>query len=466
MGVFDSAFKLVHGAVNAVGDVVSAGHHIVTLDLHGLVTDAQKLVGDVGDFLKGTAGLGLGLTHVAAKYAGHVIPKALNSPPLEAAQLLIEGMKATTGSGEPIDGAEFQKGGKLFEEATEILIDAKPLEDRWNGAASKAYQEANNDHMHGVSGMSVSDMGIGKILNDEATQVSDTRKNLDDWSQYLYDFGLATSVVAMAGAPEVKLALDAAAATAGIAATGVAMDILVFNALQNGRQLLNEIDGYREAAKQVIPTDSACAPFGEDNKDHDQLPTRSKEEEGYKPPAPEKPFEYGPPATPYGSPSSAPSSAPTPGHVPAPAPTPSTGPMIPSPAAPTASAPAAGITSAPAASAAAGPLAPATSGSAPAQSVPAAASPAPAASPGPTVSTAAPSSASAGPAATAPAATRAPVASGLAPSPTAATSATPAAQAQPGPKMGQALNGSGRAPVDFAAEPDLTAAQLDVAATR
>lgn len=69
-----------------------------------------------------------------------------SSPILASAQLTIKGMKQTTGSGEPEDGADFKKSSAKYTEAGDLIFDAAPSEDRWNGTASGVYAEKNQEH--------------------------------------------------------------------------------------------------------------------------------------------------------------------------------------------------------------------------------------------------------------------------------------------------------------------------------
>ena len=80
-----------------------------------------------------------------------------------------------------------------MEEAVDVLIDATPAPDRWDGTASTIYDETNDSHRRLTSKVQVADDEIHKILSTEADQVVRTRKTLDDTSQWLYDFALSTS---------------------------------------------------------------------------------------------------------------------------------------------------------------------------------------------------------------------------------------------------------------------------------
>ena len=101
MSFLDDAFNVIHGGYNAAQDAVAVAGDVVTLDVHGAVTNSQKLLSDTKNFLEGVEGLGVNLGKIPAKYADNPLVKAVDSPPIEAAQLAIEGMKLTTDPDSP-----------------------------------------------------------------------------------------------------------------------------------------------------------------------------------------------------------------------------------------------------------------------------------------------------------------------------------------------------------------------------
>lgn len=304
--VLGDAFDVVHGGVSAVTDSAEVVGDVLTGDLHGAVVDGTNVLGDLRDVLQGMEGLGADLGRVPKRFADNPLVKLSDSPPIEAAQLAIDGMKATTGSGDPEDGAGLKKSADLLAEVVEQLVDAKPHEDRWNGDAAEAYAEKNDGHRRKVSGVEVADRAIAGVLSAEADQVVGTRKTLDDVSQYLYDFGLSTSWMNLVpGGRAAKLALDAAAAAAGLAQAGYALEELVRASLSNAATIRGHTEHYQSAATEKLSLPSqACAPFVLPGVDLAQghLPERLDPEQPYEVPEPIEPPEFGPPATPYGAP--------------------------------------------------------------------------------------------------------------------------------------------------------------------
>jgi hypothetical protein len=304
----DDAFNVIHGGYNAAKDAEAVAGDVVTLDVLGAVTNDQKLLSDTKNFLEGVEGLGANLARIPARYADTPVVKAVDSPPIEVAQLAIEAMKATTGSGQPEDGAEYKKSADLLEEAVDLLIDAEPAGDRWDGTASAIYAETNDAHRRLTSDVRVADDEIQKILSTEAGQVVRTRQTLDDTSQWLYDFALATSWMNFVpGGRAAKLVIDSGAAGTGVATCEATMAVLVKNVFENASRLRGHIDKYTEAATEDSSGEgTACDPFvwvhDDPRRESEPVipPKRLDPRNPYEVPDPEEPIEHGPPATPYG----------------------------------------------------------------------------------------------------------------------------------------------------------------------
>jgi hypothetical protein len=305
--IFDDLFNVGNGIRSGIEDVPSLIGNVLTGDFHGVVTDGREIIGDVGDVLTGVEGLGVSLGQVPERYMG-TVGKLADSWILQAAQLAIEAEKATTGSGAPEEGNGYQESAVRLEGAVESLIDANPHGDRWDGEASTAYSIANIKHREFTSRVQVADEKIAEVLSIEAGQVSRTRQTLDEASQYLYDYGLATAwmnfipTLAMA-----KQAADATAAGAALASTNGAMLTLVKNSVENAQRIRQSAGLYEGAAEHTSGVDPGeCGTFVEPGVDKANLPSRLQPDAKYEIPGPEEPFEHGPPTTPYQSPTSGP----------------------------------------------------------------------------------------------------------------------------------------------------------------
>lgn len=186
MSIASRLFDIGNGIRSGISDVPSLVTNILELDVHGVATDGRKVIGDVGDVLNGAAGLGVELGSAPIKYAGS-LGKFADSPVLSAAQLVIEGEKKLTGTGDIEAGNGYWTSSAALEKAVDTLIPAELADDDdgWNGPAAKAYDLTTKAHRKHVSNVSVADKAIGKALQREAEQVRKTREFLDTTSQAL-----------------------------------------------------------------------------------------------------------------------------------------------------------------------------------------------------------------------------------------------------------------------------------------
>lgn len=309
MGLLENLFNVGNGIRSYVQDAPKFVGDVLTGDLHGATTDGRKIIGDVGDVLNGAEGigkdLGVSMGVVPSEYAG-TVGKLADSPILSAAQLAIEYQKALTGSGKPEDGNGYRESANRLAEAVETLSHADPAGDRWNGQASENYAGTNSTHRGYTSDVQTADEEIGNILSTEADQVSRTRKTLDETSQNLYDYGLATAWMNFVpGLNAAKVAADTAAAAAALATTDATMWILVKNSVENAARIQQHIDLYNGAADDKSGADDAgaCGTFVDQQTDiaPDSRPRRLDPQQKYEVPDLEDP-QFAPPATPAGSP--------------------------------------------------------------------------------------------------------------------------------------------------------------------
>jgi hypothetical protein len=299
VSILEKLFNLGNGIRSGVEDVPALWGDLATGDLHGVLTDGRKLLGDANDVIEGAGALGVEIGRVPAKYLGS-FGKLADSPILSAAQLAIEGEKKLTGSGDPHGGSGYSASAVKLQETVETLIDAEVNADAWDGVAARNYDRLSKAHRKTVSNMSVADAAVGRVLDTEAEQVVRTRKTLDTTSQGLYDYGLATSwMLLVPGANAAKLAADAAAAAGALATTNTTMLILANNSLENSRKISTAAETYAEAKLDSSGEERFSKPE-EDQKDN--LPTRLLPGTKYTPVTPMTPPPVGPPATPYDAP--------------------------------------------------------------------------------------------------------------------------------------------------------------------
>jgi hypothetical protein len=315
VGFLDDAFDVVHGGASTITDTAGFLGDVLTGDVHGAATNGRQVLGDLDDVLHGLEGLGANLGQVPRRFAESTLVKLTDSPPIDAALLAIDALKATTGSGTPEDGSNYGSSADLLEEALDLLIDARPLDDRWNGDASTTYGEKAHDHKNLTSRVQVADRAIQQVLRTEADQVSRARSTLDDTSQYLHDFALATSWMNLVpGGRAAKLALDAAAAGTGLTTATFVVANLTQESFTNAGKIRDQLHHYNDAAAEKLNIASgACDPFVDARTDVQpgHRPERLDPEKRYEVPSPLEPIPFGPPATPYRVTGSSPS-GPTP----------------------------------------------------------------------------------------------------------------------------------------------------------
>ena len=306
MGTAEDLMDIGDGVRSAVVDAPSLVGNIATGDVHGAVTDARNLLGDVTGVGQGLQHLGVRLGEVPTRYLGAMV-KLADSKILAVTQLVIEGEKALTGSGDPEVGSGFRESAGHLDDALKTVAAADPADDQWDGSAATAYRNVNNVHRRRISATQVTDSTIAGILSRQAAQVIQTRQTLDEASQYLYDFGLTTAwmnfVPPLAAA---KAALDMTAAAVALDMTASSMRDLAATSLHSAWLIRQVEQDYRTALKAIHDEDAAdvddetrgpCGTLIRQRDDLDDRPTRVANPDTYE--VPDIDFPWGPAATPY-----------------------------------------------------------------------------------------------------------------------------------------------------------------------
>lgn len=94
MSVLDKLLNLGNGIRSGIEDVPALLGDVLTGDVHGVLTDGRKLIGDANDVVEGAGALGIEIGGVPAKYLGS-LGKLADSLILSAAQLVIEGRRSS-----------------------------------------------------------------------------------------------------------------------------------------------------------------------------------------------------------------------------------------------------------------------------------------------------------------------------------------------------------------------------------
>ena len=271
---------------------------VSSVSLLGEALDLLRKYGDVVgiDWDKGPSIIDRTLAPAVTNLAG--------SPILAAAQLTIQGMKATTGSGEPEDGEAFEKSADLYEDAGNLLIDAAPVEDRWEGVAAMTYGNKNDEHRRLTLEVAEAEKKMRQTLSRLAAQVRSTRDDLQEAIDFLSDYDTSTSWMNfIPGGAAVKAASDAGVAATQLGVAQASIAKLVAESVSVAQIMRACLDSYTNAAGQKMldaKDEFPCGePFG-DERSTDQLPSRARPERPYERPEPRGPAVIYPPATPYG----------------------------------------------------------------------------------------------------------------------------------------------------------------------
>jgi hypothetical protein len=314
---------LITGIAGVATDVPSLVGNVAKGDIGQAMVDGRKVLGDGKDIALGLSSLGANLGPVPSFLEKSPMLKLAESKVIAAAQLAISGMKATTGSGDPYTGDQFRDSSKRLADVVETLIHAEPHKDQWDGTASQVYNATNASHRRLASDVQAADAEIAGHIDTEAGQVTRTRQTLDDQSDWLTKYDLATAVMNLSPpTAALKLAMDLAAAAGALDISGATMAVLVKNSLENADRIGEASKRYVDAAKDTsgTPLDACGAgevfPVPKDGEDslpkpnketplpgtgENKQPTRTKPDEPYTVPAPEEPPVQAP-ATPYGAP--------------------------------------------------------------------------------------------------------------------------------------------------------------------
>ncbi|GFM20441.1 MULTISPECIES: EspA/EspE family type VII secretion system effector [Mycobacteriaceae] len=143
--------------------------------------------------------------------------KGTGSPVLEAGLDVIDGMRRTTGSGEPERGEAFRRGAQRFREAGDHITAAQPQD--WVGRGAQAYGLANRRHARRVAAVAALDDAAHAVLARQAEQIVHRRHVIDDQADRLARFSRTSRDIATT--PGVGAALKA---TFEMAAVATALD--------------------------------------------------------------------------------------------------------------------------------------------------------------------------------------------------------------------------------------------------
>ncbi len=171
--------------------------------------------------------------------------EVVGSDLLEFGQLIIAGMKRTTGEGPPDTGALFGHGHDEFTNTAETLAAAVP-DNRWDGAASHAYADQNTRQQVRAEILADADRTVQQLLVHEADQINRGRANLDDQSDFLAMTSYATFPLQFIPryGEAAKLAIEGAALQTALGLSAYALYQLHQDAATNAARLQQTVGRY------------------------------------------------------------------------------------------------------------------------------------------------------------------------------------------------------------------------------
>ena len=212
-------------------------------------------VGEVGQSLKKTGRRSSDDTPSGRSPGEQVrdVLDVIGSDLLDFGQLIIAGMKRTTGEGSPDSGTLFGYGHNGFNKAGATLRSAVP-DDRWDGTGSHAYADQNTRQQVRTEAMADADTAVHRVLFREALQINMRRAYLDDRSDFLAKTSYATFPLQFIPryGEAAKLAIETAALQAALSLSAYEMYQLHSDVSANAAELREAIGRDRESRTAPI----------------------------------------------------------------------------------------------------------------------------------------------------------------------------------------------------------------------
>ena len=176
--------------------------------------------------------------------------RAADSPILDGGQVVIAGMKLTTGIGEPEHGDRFGRGGARFHDAGTTLRSAQPTAS-WSGEGADSYAAQNVQQTARTKAIAAVDHEVHRVIAEEAFQVGFHRDHLDDWSNFLADFGLVTFAMGLIPGvgQELKAAAELQAVLAAVISSSTELYQMSSEAEANAAKLQQLVARYQNVAQ-------------------------------------------------------------------------------------------------------------------------------------------------------------------------------------------------------------------------
>jgi hypothetical protein len=210
--------------------------------------------------------------------AGEVADKlldAVGSDLLDFGQLIITGMKSTTGAGDPETGEVFGQAQSTFHGVNETLKTAVP-DSGWDGSGSYAYADQNTRQQLRSEAMADADHEVHKVLYREAAQITLRRGHLDEQCDLLADTGHAMSPLRAAprSGDATTLAIELTALQTALAESYRQINQLQSEVAQNAADLQQAVGRYCAVADGAELTGAAVEIALDSGPLHEPVATR------------------------------------------------------------------------------------------------------------------------------------------------------------------------------------------------
>lgn len=189
------------------------------------------------------------------KFGNASLAAASATPIIRAGLLAMMGMSNACGFGGPERGDRFAQGAEAFTAAGDKLASTKPPVS-WQGSASKAYADRNDEQQQRTTKMAEVDTVVKQVLDEEAEQVDVARKMLDRCQTSLtlsIPAALAAKLIPGAG-PALSLGIEMAAVGATLPPATLRFGELADNAAHNATLVRRAGASYDDIASDAQPS--------------------------------------------------------------------------------------------------------------------------------------------------------------------------------------------------------------------
>lgn len=164
-------------------------------------------------------------------------------------QVVIAGLKNTTGQGDPECGEAFGRAQATFDAVDTVLKSAVPA-NGWDGAGAHGYADQNTRQQMRSEAMADADREVHKVLCREAAQINLRRGHLEDQTNFLAGARFVTGPLqAMPHYGEaMKLGIEIAALQAALGESCRQLDQLHAEVTQNAADLQQAVGRYASVA--------------------------------------------------------------------------------------------------------------------------------------------------------------------------------------------------------------------------